>query len=66
VLCDPGLKAFRAFRAYDGFEEDPLHATVLLDAAGRIRWIDVSWKPFVDAAFLLAEAKRLLALPEHP
>jgi len=66
VFCDPGLKAFRAFRAYDGFEDDPLHATVLLDAAGRIRWIDVSWKPFVDAPFLLAEAQRLLALPEHP
>ncbi len=62
-LCDPSLQAFRAFRAYDDFEDDPLHATVLLDGAGRIRWIDVSWKPFLDTAFLLGEAKRLLELP---
>lgn len=63
ILCDPEKRAFRAFRAYDDFEGDPLHGTVLLDGAGRIRWIDVGWKPFLDAAFLLAEAKRLLALP---
>ena len=63
VLCDSELKAFRAFRAFDDFEGEPLHATVLVDAAGRLRWIDISWKPFLDTAFLLAEAKRLLALP---
>jgi peroxiredoxin len=63
LLCDPKLAAFRAFRAYDDFEGDPLHATVLVDGAGRIRWLDVSWKPFLDTAFLLGEAKRLLALP---
>lgn len=63
ILCDPGLEVFRAFRAYDDFEGDPLHGTVLVDGAGRIRWIDVGWKPFLDTAFLLEEAKRLLALP---
>ena len=69
ALCDPKLATFRAFRAYDDFEGDPLHATVLVDGAGRIRWLDVSWKPFLDTAFLLGEAKRLLALPAggfHP
>jgi peroxiredoxin len=63
VWCDPGGQAFRAFRAYDDFERDALHATVFVDGAGRVRWIDAGWKPFTDARFLLAEAKRLLALP---
>ena len=62
VLCDPSLKAFRAFRAHDDFEGEALHAAALVDARGRLRWLDVGWEPFTDTRFLLAEARRLLAL----
>lgn len=64
ILSDPTLAAFKAFRAFDDFEGDALHAVVLIDDKNRIRWIDVSYQPFMDGAFLLKEAKRLLALPE--
>ncbi len=62
VLCDPSLEAFRAFRAYDDFEQEPLHAAVLVDASGRLRWLDVSWEPFTDTKFLLTESRRLLRI----
>lgn len=62
VLCDPSLEAFRAFRAYDDFEKEALHAAVLVDAQGRLRWLDVSWEPFTDTRFLLIEAQRLLRM----
>ena len=62
VLCDPSREAFKVFRAHDDFEDEPLHAAVLVDAKGRLRWLDVSWEPFTDTKFLLAEARRLLAL----
>ena len=62
VLCDPSREAFKAFRAHDDFENEALHAAALIDAKGRLRWLDVSWEPFTDTAFLLAEARRLLAL----
>ncbi len=62
IYCDPSLTAFKAFRAYDDFEEEPLHAVVLIDAKGNLRWLDISWQPFSDARFLLEEAQRLLKL----
>jgi len=40
----------------------PLHATLLIDTSGKQRWQDVSWQPFSDTKFILAEAKRLLEL----
>jgi peroxiredoxin len=64
VYCDPSLSMFKTFRAYDDFEEEPLHAAVLIDAKGRLRWIDISWEPFSNTTFLLKEAQRLLSLPE--
>ncbi|SKA92320.1 Peroxiredoxin [Prosthecobacter debontii] len=60
LFCDPGLTMFKSFKAYDDFEQEPLHAAVLVDAHGKVRWWDVSWEPFTDAGFLLREAKRLL------
>lgn len=62
VLADPSLEAFKTFRAYDDFEEEALHAAVFIDALGRLRWIDISWQPFTDTAFLLTEAQRLMKL----
>jgi peroxiredoxin/outer membrane biosynthesis protein TonB len=62
LLSDPHFIAFKSFRAFDDFENDALHATVLLDADNRIRWIDISYQPFMDIPFLLKESKRLLAI----
>lgn len=63
IYCDPGLEMFKTFKAYDDFEQEPLHAAVFIDAQGRARWWDVSWEPFTDASFLLKEAVRLSKLP---
>src|SRR6185295_8735518 len=63
---DPSLHLFKAYRCYDDFEKTPLHGTfpITTDKAGqpRIRWQDISYDPFMDAPFLLAECKRLLTL----
>jgi len=61
LVADPKLATFRAYRAYDDFEKVPLHGTFLVDAAGEVRWQDVSHEPFTKIDFLLKEAKRLLA-----
>jgi peroxiredoxin len=62
ILCDSSLEAFKKVRAYDDFEKDTLHATILVDTAGNQRWQDISYTPFTDAKFILGEAKRLLEL----
>jgi len=41
----------------------PLHGTFLIDAAGKVRWQDISFEPFTAVNFLLEEAERLLSLP---
>ena len=64
ILADPRLEVFKAFRAYDDFERAPMHGTFLIDGSGRLRWQDIRFEPFRDPAFLLAEAQRLLAMPE--
>ena len=53
-------KVFRAYRAYDDFENMPLHGAFLIDAAGLVRWHDIGYEPFMDASFVLNEARRLL------
>lgn len=60
VLSDSSLNAFKAVRAYDDFEKETLHGTFLIDPTGKLRWLDISWQPFKDTKFMLAEAKRLL------
>ncbi len=64
VLSDNDMKVFKAYRAYDDFEKMPLHGMFLVDGKGLIRWQDVSFKPFMQTKFVLAEARRLLQLPE--
>ena len=51
---------FKKYRAFDDFEDQPLHGTFLIDAQGRVRWQDISYEPFMDHEFLLKESKRLL------
>jgi peroxiredoxin len=60
LLADDTLDTFRAYRAYDDFEEQPLHATLLVDGAGRVLWQEISYEPFTNARFLLKESQRLL------
>jgi peroxiredoxin len=62
LLSGNDLSVFKTYRAYDDFENLPLHATFLIDKDGLVRWQDISYEPFTDAKFLLEEAKRLLNL----
>ena len=63
LMADPTHEAFKQFRCWDDFEDQPLHGTFLIDARGRVRWQDISHEPFTDVDFMLDEAKRLLELP---
>lgn len=62
LFADPQLKSFKAFRCFDDFEDQPLHGTFLIDAAGNVLWQDISFEPFKDDEFLLKESIRLLKL----
>lgn len=62
ILSDSSLEAFKKVRAHDDFENENLHATILIDTQGKQRWQDISWEPFKDAKFALEESKRLLKL----
>ncbi len=63
IVSDHTLAAFHTYRAFDDFENTPLHGTFLVDAAGYVRWQDISYRPFRDVKWLLGESKRLLAMP---
>lgn len=65
LLSDASLEVFQKYRAYDDFEETPLHGTYLIDAAGQVRWQEISHEPFMAPKFLLEEATRLLAQPQR-
>jgi peroxiredoxin len=61
LLADPQLTAFKAYGCYDDFEKKTLHGTFFIDPTGHVRWQDIAYEPFMDASFVLGEAKRLLA-----
>jgi len=61
LVSDASLKVFRQYRAYDDFEDQPLHGTFLIDRQGLVRWQDISHEPFTEVEFLLTESQRLLA-----
>jgi len=63
LLADPKMDIFKAYRAYDDFEDQPLHGTFVIDGKGRILWQDVSYEPFMDPQFVFDEAHRLLGRP---
>lgn len=65
LLSDHSLSVFRQYRAFDDFENQPLHGTFLIDGQGMLRWHDIGFEPFMDHAFVLEEAKRLLQMA-HP
>lgn len=62
LVSDSELGTFKTYRVFDDFENRPLHGTFFVDGAGRVRWQDISFEPFRDAQFVLAEARRLLSL----
>lgn len=64
LVANPEHDIFKAYRAFDDFEDLPLHGTFLIDGKGNVRWQDISYDPFMDIDFLLAESKRLLAQDE--
>jgi predicted amidohydrolase/peroxiredoxin len=66
LVSNSALDVFKAYRCFDDFEQIPLHGTFLIDDRGLVRWQDINYEPFTDVEFLLAEAKRLLALPDPP
>ncbi len=61
LASDERLDVFKKYRAYDDFEQTPMHGTFLVDGKGLVRWQDISYEPFRETKFLLDEAKRLLA-----
>ena len=60
VVSDESLNHFKAYRAFDDFEEEALHGTFLIDGEGQVRWQDISFEPFMQPEFLLEETQRLL------
>src|SRR5690606_21945235 len=67
LLADPDHDLFRAYGAFDEEAGQPLHATILIDADGRIRWRRAGVEPFLDIPHLLeriAETTRAVGRPE--
>ena len=64
LASNASLDVFKAFRCFDDFEGQPLHGTIFVDAAGKIRWHDIGHEPFMDVGFALREAKRLMRISE--
>ena len=63
LLSDPNLDTFKKYRAYDDFDEKPMHGTFLIGASGKILWQEISHEPFMAPKFLLEESERLLDRP---
>lgn len=66
IVSDEKMETFKAYRAFDDFENMPLHGTFLVDGQGMVRWHDISYEPFTEPIFLLNESKRLLSLSSPP
>ncbi len=59
LLSDPDLTIFRSYRAVDDFEDRPMHATILIDSRGEVRYQKISAEPFMDVEFLKSEVARV-------
>lgn len=66
MLADDKLEVFKAYRAFDDFEGQPLHGTYLIDAKGMVRFQRISADPFLDTDFIKSEAKRINQLLKTP
>jgi len=65
LLSDPKLDVFKRYRAYDDFEEHPLHAIYLVDAKGMVRYRRISAEPLLDVDFVKAEIARVNRLAQQ-
>jgi peroxiredoxin/N-acetylneuraminic acid mutarotase len=65
LLSDAKLDTFKAYGCSES-DKQPLHGTFLIDAQGRIRWRDISNRPFNDPKALLDEAKQLSSVAVAP
>lgn len=63
IVADANFGTFKSYRAFDDFENIPLHGAYLVDGNGFVRWQNISYQPFRDAAWLLGESQRLLKVP---
>ncbi len=54
LLSDPTMTLFRQMQAYDDFEQEPMHGTVLVDEMGKIQWSFTAHEPFDQVGALLA------------
>jgi peroxiredoxin len=61
LFSDPGRRVAKLYGTHDTFEDLPLHGVILIDRRGKIRWSRAGAAPFTDAAFVVAEIKRLEA-----
>jgi peroxiredoxin len=59
MLADPRLAHFQRFRAFDEFENQPLHGTFLIDSQGNVRFQRISADPFLEVEFIKTEAVRV-------
>ena len=59
ILADPKLELFKLYQAFNDFEGQPLHGTILIDAGGNVRFQRVSSDPFLDVQFIKTEAARV-------
>jgi peroxiredoxin len=66
MLSDPKLDVFKAYRAFDDFEGQPLHGTFLIDANGMVRFQRISADPFLDVDFIKTETARVNRLLKNP
>jgi putative heme-binding domain-containing protein len=57
LVSDHELELFRGIGAFDNVKQKPLHGTVLVDAAGRVRWSNIGPHPFMEIDRLVAEAR---------
>ena len=59
ILADPKLDLFKKNHAYDDFECQPLHGTILIDSRGFVRYQRISAEPFLDVEFIKGEVDRI-------
>jgi peroxiredoxin len=62
LLADPELEVFKRYRAFDDFENQPMHGTFLIDTSGDVRYQRISAEPFLDVEFIKTEAARINGL----
>ena len=66
LVANPELDVFKAYRAYDDFEDLALHGTYLVDEKGSILWHDISYEPFMEPEFVISEWLRLSGRSRPP